>query len=128
MIPFAPILWILLKKWMTNSLRWIVANPRLFIILVFSGIIIWYINSLQSQIKDYETQITNLTAQVSEQRAKQDLLVEEAKKNNGRTIRTTRQIRREAQNAKTEDNAPFNPALLGTLERLRTLDQSRRTE
>lgn len=79
------------------------------------------IDSKNSLISKYETEAVKQQEQIS-------ILEEQAKIQNSRTRRTIKQIEREAQNAKPEDNAPFNPALSHTLDRLWELDQSRRNK
>lgn len=120
------VLWNLLKG--KKFLEFLSRNWKVIAISLFAVLNFIYISHLRSQISSRDLIISQYEADSIEQKNRISLLEEQAKVDNTRTLRRTRDIEREARNARPEDNAPFNPALRRSLERLWELDQSRRNQ
>lgn len=120
------ILWDLLMS--KKLLEFLSRNKKIIFVLTILILTSLYIRHLQSVISSKDLLLQQYETEAQIQKEQISLLEEQARKDNTRTHRTIRQIEREAQNAKPEDNAPFNPALTHTLERLWELDQSRRNQ
>lgn len=123
-------LWILKVLWnLLTGKKFLEFLTRNWKTIVISAAIIFtyfYISHLRSEISDRDSIISKYEADSIEQKKLILVLEEQARKDNRRILNQTKDIEREARDARPEDNAPFNPALSRSLERLWELDQSRR--
>lgn len=87
---------------------------------------LWYVHSLRSELQEKNQLLALIDQTAAQQKSRLEESAKEAVIRNERINRTIREISREAQNARKEDNAPFNPALLRTLEQLHELDRRER--